>query len=88
MGEQAKSAAKGAARVAHVAHVQREADARLAAMIAAMALLKTAADTIAADAIAAQMQAVALRGRVPLSEDFEHDAGCGLRPAPFGLRRV
>ena len=97
VGEQAKSAAKGAAQVAQVACVQREADVRLEverlgcleASAATMALLKTAAEQmqgadagLRADAVAAQ-QAVALRGRAPLSEGSKYAFGvrvCPLQP--------
>ena len=96
-GEQAKNVAKGATRVAQVAFAQREALVRLEverlgcleASAATMALLKTAAEQVQgadaglrADAVAAQ-QAVALRGRAPLSEGSKYAFGvrvCPLQP--------
>ena len=94
-GEQAKSVAKGATRVAQVAFAQREALVRLEverlgcleASAATMALLKTAAEQVQgadaglrADAVAAQ-QAAALRGRGPLSEGSKYAFGVRVCPA-------
>ena len=94
-GEQAKNVAKGATRVAQVAFAQREALVRLEverlgcleASAATMALQKTAAEQmqgadagVRVDAMAAQ-QAVALRGRAPLSEGSKYAFGVRVCPA-------